>query len=216
MKVVLIGDSIRMGYQPLVIEKCRGIDVGGPVKNCRHSLWALDHFQEWVADQEPDWVHVNFGIHDVSLLPDGEHQILLPQYRLCLQRFIAKVRELGSTQMIWATTTPLYVAEPDRPMAHWEIRERAELEVYNAAAFEVVQGEGLPINDLHDVIVRNDFSKCLREDGCHMTGFGNEVLSDAVAETIGTLMVLPTERTIPHNDSDAEIDGYSRQVRGVR
>ena len=91
MKAVLIGDSIRMGYQPLVAAKCHGVDVWGPAQNCRHSLWALEHFQEWVADQQPDLVHVNFGIHDASIQPDGEHQILLSQYRLCLRRFIARV-----------------------------------------------------------------------------------------------------------------------------
>jgi len=188
MKVVLIGDSIRMGYQPLVAKKCKKAEVCGPKENCRHSLWALDHFQEWVADQEPDLLHVNFGIHDASLQPDGGHQILLPQYRLCLQRFIAKVKELGKTRMIWATTTPLYVADPGTPMAQWRIRERAEIKEYNAAALEIVKSEDLPINDLHDVILRNDFTRCIREDGCHMTEFGNEVLSDAVVKAIGALM----------------------------
>ena len=188
MKVVLIGDSIRMGYQPLVAKKCPATDVWGPAQNCRHSLWALDHFQEWVADQEPDLLHVNFGIHDVSLQPDGEHQILLPQYRLCLRRFITKVKELGKTRMIWATTTPLYAPEPEKPMAQWRIREQAEIKEYNSAALEIVKSEGLPINDLHDIIVRSDFTKCLTEDGCHMTEFGNEVLSDAVVKAIGALM----------------------------
>ena len=97
-------------------------------------------------------------------------------------------KELGQTEMIWATTTPLYSGEPGTPMAQWSIRERAEIEAYNAAALEIAQGEGLPINDLHDVIVRNDFARCLKDDGCHMTEFGNEVLSDAVVEAIGALM----------------------------
>lgn len=188
MKVVLIGDSIRMGYQPLVAEKCKEAEVWGPAVNGRHSLWALDHFGEWVANQDPDIVHVNFGIHDCSIQPDGEHQILLAQYRLCLQRFINKVKELGERQMIWATTTPLYAPEPGVPPADWKIRARAELDRYNAAALEIVEGEGLPVNDLHDVILRNDFTRCLREDGCHMTAFGNEVLSDAVVEAIRSLI----------------------------
>jgi len=34
---------------------------------------------------------------------------------------------------------------------------------------------------------RSDFTRCLREDGCHMTEYGNEVLSDAVAQAIGAL-----------------------------
>jgi len=188
MKVVLIGDSIRMGYQPLVATRFQAADVWGPAANCRHSLWALDHFQEWVADQEPDLLHVNFGIHDASLQPDGEHQIILAQYRLCLRRFIAKVKALGKTKMIWAATTPLYVAESGKTMAQWQVRKRAEIREYNAAALDIVKSEGLPINDLHEVVMRNDFSKCLKEDGCHMTEFGNEVISDAVVKALGALV----------------------------
>ena len=41
------------------------------------------------------------------------------------------------------------------------------------------------VNDLHNVIIQNGFIRCLTEDGCHMTEFGNEVLSDAVVEAIG-------------------------------
>ena len=185
MKVVLIGDSIRMGYQPLVAKKLEGeAEVWGPAQNCRHSLWALDHFPEWVAQQTPDVVHVNFGIHDASIQADGEHQVLLTQYRLCLKRFIAKVKELESTQMMWATTTPLYTAQPDVPMSQWTVRTAAEIDAYNSAALEVVRSEGLPIDDLHRAIMDNDYAKCLRDDGCHMTEFGNEVLSDAVVKSI--------------------------------
>jgi lysophospholipase L1-like esterase len=184
MKVVLIGDSIRMGYQALVARKLEEAEVWGPAANCRHSLWALDHFEEWVASQKPDIVHVNFGIHDCSIQPDGEHQIILAQYKLCLQRFINKVKGLGKTQMIWATTTPLYAPKQGVPQSQWKIRKRAELDKYNEAALAIVQKEGLPVNDLHDVILRNDFAKCLSEDGCHMTAFGNEVLSDAVVVAI--------------------------------
>ena len=49
-KVVLIGDSIQMGYQPLVVTNLQGwAEVWGPSENCRHSLWALEHFNQWVA-----------------------------------------------------------------------------------------------------------------------------------------------------------------------
>jgi len=184
MKVVLIGDSIRGGYQPLVAEKCHDAEIWGPTVNCRHSLWALDHFTEWLAGRKPDLVHVNFGIHDAVLMPDGQHQILLAQYRLCLQRFIAKVEDLDNTGMIWATTTPLYTPQEGVPMSQWPVREEAEVDQYNAAALEIAQAHGLPVNDLHAVIIRNDFTQCLIEDGCHMTPFGNQVLSDAVVAAI--------------------------------
>ena len=185
MKIVLIGDSIRMGYQPFVAKKLDGeAEVWGPAGNSRHSLWALDHFPEWVDAQKPDIVHVNFGIHDASVQADGQHQILLDQYRLCLQRFVDKVNALDGAKMIWATTTPLYAVEEGVPMNLWSPRPEAEIDAYNSAALEIVNKAGLPVNDLNKVVMDNGFHKCLREDGCHMSEFGNEVLSDAVAAAI--------------------------------
>jgi len=175
-----------MGYQPLVIEKCKEFDVWGPDENCRFSFWALAHFPQWVAEQKPDVVHFNFGVHDAKILPDGQHHILLAQYRLCLQRFIDAVKELENTRMIWATTTPLYTPEEGKPMAKWQVMAKAEIKQYNTAANEIVKREGLPVNDLHEVIIRNDFAKCLTEDGCHMTEYGNEVLSEAVVKALAT------------------------------
>ncbi len=184
MKIVLIGDSIRMGYQPLVASKCREVEVWGPDENCRHGVRVLDHFEEWVVDPKPDLVHVNFGLHDAAIQADGAHQIILAQYRLCLQRFIHRLRELGNTGMIWAATTPTYAPEQGVPVGLWGKREGERIDAYNAAASEIIQREGFPINDLHEVIIRNDFTKCLTEDGCHMTEYGNEVLADAVVESI--------------------------------
>jgi lysophospholipase L1-like esterase len=187
MKVVLIGDSIRMGYLPLVRQKLTEAEVWGPAGNCRHSLWALDHFDTWVSEQEPDILHVNFGIHDASLMADGEHQILLSQYRLCMQRFVARVQALDGCRMIWATITPRYKPDANRPMADWEIDAALEQDAYNAAAAEIVNAAGIPVNDLHQAILDNDFSTCLTDDGCHMTERGNDVLSDAVIRAVRAL-----------------------------
>ena len=183
MKVVLIGDSIRMGYQPLVAAKLAGeAEVWGPAANCRHSLWALDHFDAWVVTQAPDILHVNFGIHDQSTMPDGECQILLAQYRLCLRRFLARTRELDSVRMIWATSTPLRAGGPDTPKRDWQ--PRGLVEEYNAAALELVNAEGLMVDDLHGAVLGAGFWNCLSDDGCHMTEAGNDVLSDAVVDSV--------------------------------
>ena len=182
MKVVLIGDSIRMGYQPLVAKKLEGrAEVWGPQQNCRHSLWALDHFQDWVAAQEPDVLHVNFGIHDAVVMADGKHQVILEQYLLCLRRFVRCGKDLPAT-VIWATTTPRYRPEQGVPMGRWA--KMTEIDEYNAAALDVAAAEGLPVDDLHQVILDSDYAKCLRDDGCHMTQYGNEALSDAVVKAV--------------------------------
>lgn len=183
MKLVLIGDSIRQGYQPLVVKKLVGkAEVWGPVENCRHSLWAYAHFQEWVTDQNPDVLHFNFGIHDALVMEeDGRNQILLDQYCLNLERFIRAAVQL-KIAMIWATTTPMYALEPGVPMARWA--KKPEIDEYNAAALEIATARGLAVNDLHQVILDNDYTKCLTQDGCHMTEFGNEVLSEAVVRAL--------------------------------
>ena len=136
-KVVLIGDSIRMSYQPLVIKKLQGrAEVWGPEQNCRHSLWALDHFQEWVFAQRPDVLHFNFGIHDSTITEDGQPQIVLEQYRLCLRRFVKRATDLH-IQMIWATTTPCYEGPEGCSPPDWTKVRR--IDEYNAAALEIIR-----------------------------------------------------------------------------
>ena len=72
-------------------------------------------------------------------------------------------------------------------MADWRIRSEVEIEKYNKAALEIVNREQVLVDDLHEVIMQNDFTKCLSADGCHMAEHGNEVLSDAVVKLFRAL-----------------------------
>jgi len=182
LTTVLIGDSIRRGYHTLVAGKLEGrVKVVGPWENCRHSLWALDHYQQWVGNEMAEIVHVNFGLHDTGIQADGSRQIVQEQYKLCAGRFFAHAKD-AMTTMIWATTTPRYFAKPGVPKADWE-KDRA-VEEYNAVAIEQAEANGLRVNDLHQVVLDNDFTKCLGDDGVHMTPHGYEVLAQAVADAI--------------------------------
>ena len=109
-------------------------------------------------------------------------------HRLCLKRFITKVKALDGARMVWATSTPRTKPQEGMPMSDWPVLEAVELDQYNAAALEIVSAEGLPVNDLHQTVLDNGCAKCLREDGCHMQPFGNEVLSDAVAAAVRQLL----------------------------
>ena len=188
MKIVLIGDSIRIGYQPLVAQKLQGkADVWGPAENSRHSLWVLDHFQEWIADRKPDIVHFNCGIHDTVIMEDGKLQVVMEQYRLCMQRIVRRLTDLPQTKAIWAASTPWYTGQAGTPLSLWS--PRPEIDEYNAAALVPVKTAGLAVNDLNRAVHDNDYTKCLNpEDGLHMTDFGNEVLSDAVVGAVITCM----------------------------
>lgn len=67
-------------------------------------------------------------------------------------------------------------------MSRWD--KMVEIDDYNAAALEIVKDQGLAVLDLHQVILDNDYTRCLNQDGCHMAEIGNEVLSDAVVQAI--------------------------------
>jgi lysophospholipase L1-like esterase len=186
MKVVLIGDSIRGGYQSVVARKFKGkAEVWWPADNCRHIVHTLDRFQMWIEDQKPDVLHINNGIHDAAydVYGDGEPQILLEQYRLGLKRLVLLMkRRLPQTRMIWATTTPRYWKSTALPMEDWTVWPH--IARYNDAAIEIMNDAGIPINDLNRLVMEKGFTRCICEDGAHMTPFGNSVLATAVVKAI--------------------------------
>ena len=71
-RVLLLGDSIRMSYQPIVAEKMQGrAEVVGPADNCQFSLYTLSSLDRWIATLgQPDVVHWNNGLHDIGHNPN--------------------------------------------------------------------------------------------------------------------------------------------------
>ncbi len=175
-----------MGYEPLVITNLRGLaEVWGPAENCRHSLWALEHFDQWVVSQSPDILHFNFGIHDADLSEDGHPQIVLEQYRLYLEQFIRRADDLH-IRLIWATITPRYQVPEGSSPGQW--LKMTGIDEYNGAALGIVRSYRIAVNDLHKAIIDNDYVQCLQSDGCHMSDFGSKVLADAVAKSVGPFL----------------------------
>src|SRR3954451_17989784 len=81
-KVVLIGDSIRMGYAPKVAERLAGkAGVISSPDNGGDSANVLANLDEWVVRQKPDVVHLNCGLHDLKRAKqDGRHQVEIDGY----------------------------------------------------------------------------------------------------------------------------------------
>ena len=73
-KVMLIGDSIRMGYQAKVADLLAAeAVVTGPEENCRFSSYTLFNLSAWVPDDDFDVIHSNNGQWDTCHMPDGNH-----------------------------------------------------------------------------------------------------------------------------------------------
>jgi hypothetical protein len=66
--VALIGDSIRIGYQPYVKQSFNGVaHIWTPVINGGNSRNILNNIQAWMDDAKADIVHINCGLHDIKL-----------------------------------------------------------------------------------------------------------------------------------------------------
>src|SRR5437764_13752234 len=106
-KVVLVGDSIRLGYAPRVAARLEGkAVVVSPPENSGDSANVLAHLDEWVLRQKPDVVHLNCGLHDLKRSrKDGRHQVELDRYEANLRQIVARIRERTDAALVFADTT---------------------------------------------------------------------------------------------------------------
>jgi len=182
-KVLLLGDSIRMSYQPIVAEKCAGwAEVVGPQENCQFSLYTLSSLNRWLGQSgTPNLVHWNNGIHDVGHNPARRPvQMPLDVYVGNLELILRQLRQTGAT-VVWATSTPVH---PDRPFRddQWAWRNE-EIDQYNEAALELMRSQDVPVNDLH-ALVAADPDTLLDSDQLHLSAAGKEKCAEAVVEAI--------------------------------
>jgi len=190
-KVLLLGDSIRMSYQPLVAEMCRGwAEVVGPQENCQFSQYTLSSLSRWLGQLgQPDLVHWNNGLHDSGHNPARQPvQVPLDAYVADLQAILRQLQQTRAT-VIWATMTPAHPARPFRT-DQWSWRNE-EIDAYNEAAAKLMRSSGVPINDLH-AIVASDPDLYLDADQLHLSAAGRKRCAEAVTDAIRRH--LPTQR----------------------
>ena len=187
--LVLIGDSIRMGYQATVRERLASVDIWSPEANGGDSANVLAHLDEWVAAHSPQVVHLNCGLHDIKKPFDsGRAQVGLDEYRRHLREIFDCVLSTGA-RLVWASTTP--VDEDLHRRNKGFDRFTADVDAYNSVALDLATAEDVPVNDLHAVIESADRTHLLREDGVHFSEEGSRLLGDAVAEFVGPLIAHP-------------------------
>ena len=182
-KILLLGDSIRMSYQPIVAKKLEAVaEVVGPSDNCQFSLYTLSSLDRWLGQLgKPDVVHWNNGLHDVGHNPSRSPvQIPLDMYVANIEFLLRRLRAL-TPRVIWATTTPVH---PNRPFRQdtWSWRNE-EIARYNEAAVTLMKNHGVPVNDLHALVIA-DVDRYLSADQLHLSAAGQEACAEAVAKAV--------------------------------
>ena len=193
-KVLIIGDSISIGYTPPLTEMLRGkAEVIHNPGNAAHSAYGLENLGAWLDNTKWDVIHFNHGLHDLKYVDAsgknvsdkalGHQQIPVEQYGNNMEAVVSRLKETGA-KLIFATTTPF----PEN--TNGPLRMAADAARYNTAALEVMNKHGVTVNDLYAFALPR-LAKLQRPLNVHFTDIGSEALARETAKPILQALGLP-------------------------
>lgn len=179
-RVLLIGDSISIGYTPRVRKLLNGeANVHRPKSNCRWSAYGYEKIEEWMGDSKWDVIHFNFGLWDWYGWKQ-ENKATPESYARNLEGIVQKLQPSGA-KLVFAVTTPP-CAGPEKKVQFVVTKERARS--FNRAARAVMEKHGVVINDLYSVIGNQRAKYQLGENDVHYNEAGRDLLAQQVAGVI--------------------------------
>jgi acyl-CoA thioesterase-1 len=178
--LLILGDSISLGYTPVVAAKLAGkVNVWRPEMNCGSTLVYKEHLLQWLGGRKWDMIHFNCGLHDINRSgnaainrTDGERRVPVEEYLENLE-WITDAILAASKRVVWASTTPVPPETVGRTPGD-------EIE-YNKAAEKLMKRKNIQINDLHSFILPFSPDCHPAPDNVHYTDEGYGKLGDEVA-----------------------------------
>jgi len=189
-RVLIIGDSISIGYTAGTRERLEGVaNVHRIPGNAGHTGMGLKGLDKWLAPKHGSWdlIHFNWGLWDLCYRhPESKNQgnrdkvkgtlTHTPEvYAKNLEAIVERLEKTGAT-LIFATTTPVPEGEAGRKVG--------DDTIYNDAARVVMKKHGIEICDLHAVMADKMDRYGKKPGDVHFTDEGSEVLAEAVARKI--------------------------------
>lgn len=190
-KVVLIGDSIRVGYQPFVVKNLESVaTIWAPDENGKTTNNVIYNLNGWVKNQNPDIIHINAGLHDIRTLSwelGPGHTLVKPKhYQDNLETIFTWINKYVGCKIIWATTTP--VIDENAKRAHQKARDYkrhdSDVKKINKIANRIARKYNIPVNDLYSFVKEKVGLQEVGDDGVHFTESGYKQLGARVAEVV--------------------------------
>jgi len=176
-RVLLIGDSISVGYTVPVRELLEGkANVHRIPENGGPTTKGLRSIDEWLGEKPWDVIHFNWGLHDLKIGEDEKHQVPLDEYGENLLKLVERLEQTEAT-LIWASTTPV----PEGNLA--PARSDADTVAYNEAAKSVMDEHEIAIDDLYAFALPR-LEEIQRPENVHFKPKGSKALAEEVAKSI--------------------------------
>ncbi len=186
-RVLIIGDSISIGYTLPVREMLKGVaNVHRPPVNCASTKHGINGIEDWVGNKKWDVIHFNWGLHDLKYMgPNGENladpqlnsssqQVPIDEYVKNLQRLVLYLKKTKA-ELIWRNTTPVPIGAKGRVVG--------DSKKYNDAAQEIMSHYSIETNDLYQ-FAKDNWYKVGRKADVHFTPEGSKELAKLVAKSI--------------------------------
>lgn len=196
-KVLIIGDSISIGYTPFVKKQLKDVAViSHNPGNAAHTGTGLQKIDAWLGDTRWDLIHFNWGLHDLCYRNpkakqqgnrdkvNGKLTTTLEQYEKNLEQLVTRLKKTGAT-LVWASTTIVPEGEAGRIAG--------DDKKYNEVAARVMKKHGVAINDLNALSATFGPELFIRAGDVHYKPAGYQKLGTQVAESIRT--ALKTRKT---------------------
>jgi hypothetical protein len=167
-RVLLVGDSITMGYYAGVEKQLTGKAYCGYLSTsksiCDPTL--MDELKTVLQQYDFQVIHFNNGLHGWDYTEE--------EYRQAFPKMLAYLKK-NCEYVIWCNTTPV--------LPHSGMASRAgRVKLRNDIAAAYANKAGVTTNDLYSSML--DHTEYYRKDGIHFNGKGREVQSKLVCESI--------------------------------
>lgn len=194
--VLLIGDSISMGYTTTVRQALAGkANVYRIWENGGDTGRGLVQLDKWLADMKWAAIHFNFGLHDLKYLdPAGKYDVKNGKQVASTEHYAQNLAELAKrfkatgAKLIFATTTPVPADSAGR-IENDDVK-------YNAAAVKVMTETGITVDDL-GALAKAHQAEWQLPKNVHFNPLGYQALGDQVAAEIGKAIGVTPSKTTP-------------------
>ncbi|MBL4702197.1 MAG: hypothetical protein JKX85_13165 [Phycisphaeraceae bacterium] len=196
--IVLLGDSIRMDYQEIVIESLgRQANVWAPEENCEDSAFIIKNIKKWFSDRRPDLIYMNCGLHDIVLDEKLQCRRSVQDYGKNLETILSWLMEnCKGAKVIFALTTPV-IEERQKISQTYKrlVRRNSDVDQYNEEMVRIAENQNVLVDDIHRVLKNETLGNMLIEDGIHLSSCGARLLGKHIADKIEKLMTCQLNHT---------------------
>ncbi|GAB5552264.1 MAG: SGNH/GDSL hydrolase family protein [Saprospiraceae bacterium] len=154
-KILIIGDSISIGYTPFVKENLiERAEVYHNPGNAQHTGTGVNKIEEWLGDQDWDIIQFNWGLWDLCYRhPDSKVQgnrdkvngaitYQVEDYAANLDSIVILLKQNTEAKLIFVSTTYVPAEEAGR-FVEDPIR-------YNIVAKKIMEKHSIDINDIYE------------------------------------------------------------------